>query len=80
MRVRGLGGRPSGVVVGFLQSTSVAWGLWVQTLATDLQTTHQATQGWHPTYKIEGDWHRCELRDSLPQQEEEDWQQMLAQG
>ena len=33
-----------------------------------------------PTYKVEEDGHGCELRASLPQQKEEDWQQMLAQG
>ena len=36
--------------------------------------------GRRPTYKVEEDGHRCELRASLPQQKEEDWQQMLAQG
>ena len=35
--------------------------------------------GRRPTYKTEKDGHRCELRASLPQQKEEDWQQ-LAQG
>ena len=32
--------------------------------------------GRHPTYKIEEDGHGCELRASLPQQKEEDWQQL----
>ena len=36
--------------------------------------------GRRPTYKAEEDGHGCELRASLPQQKEEDWQQMLAQG
>ena len=36
--------------------------------------------GRRPTYKVEEDGHRCQLRASLPQQKEEDWQQMLAQG
>ena len=36
--------------------------------------------GRHPTYKVEEDGHGSELRASLPQQKEEDWQQMLAQG
>ena len=36
--------------------------------------------GRRPTYKVEEDGHGCELRASLPQQKEEDWQQMLAQG
>ena len=30
--------------------------------------------------KVEEDGHGCELGASLPQQKEEDWQQMLAQG
>ena len=47
-------------------------------------------QTWHPlasyavvkclTYKVEEDGHGRELRASLPQQKEEDWQRMLAQG
>ena len=36
--------------------------------------------GRRPTQKVEEDEHRCQLRASLPQQKEEDWQQMLAQG
>ena len=36
--------------------------------------------GRRPTYKIEEDRHRCQLRANLPQQKEEDWQQLLAQG
>ena len=36
--------------------------------------------GRPPMYKVEEDGHGCELRASLPQQKEEDWQQMLAQG
>ena len=35
--------------------------------------------GRHPMYKIEEDGHGCLFRASLPQQIEEDWQQ-LAQG
>ena len=36
---------------------------------------------WHPTYKVEEDWHGCYLRAYLPQaNKEEDWQLMLAQG
>ena len=30
----------------------------------------------HPTYKVEEDGHGCWLRASLPQQKEEDWQQL----
>ena len=36
--------------------------------------------GRRPTYKVEEDGHGCQLGASLPQQKEEDWQQMLAQG
>ena len=30
--------------------------------------------GRRPTYKVEEDGHGCQLRASLPQQKEEDWQ------
>ena len=30
-----------------------------------------------PTYKVEEDGHGCSLRASLPQQKEEDWQQLV---
>ena len=36
--------------------------------------------GRHPTYKVEEDGHGYELKATLPQQKEEDWWQMLAQG
>ena len=36
--------------------------------------------GRRHTYKVEEDGHGCELGDTIPQQKEEDWQQMLAQG
>ena len=36
--------------------------------------------GRRPTYKVEEDGQGCYLRASLPQQNEEDWRQMLAQG
>ena len=35
---------------------------------------HAVVCGRHPTYKVEEDGHECELRASLPQQKEEDWQ------
>ena len=73
-------GQPSGVMVEFTCSAWAAQGLQVQIPGADLCTAHQAMLWWHPTYKIEEDRHRCELRDNLPQQREEDWQQMLAQG
>ena len=59
-------------------------------------TARQAMLWQHPTYKVEEDGQGCELRASasvkrgrlavdvssgrLPQQKEEDWQWMLAQG
>ena len=36
--------------------------------------------GGRPTYRIEEDGHGYWLRACLPREEEEDWQQMLAQG
>ena len=59
-------GRPSGVVVKLAHSASVAWGLQVQILGADLCTSHWAMLWQCPTYEIEEDWHRCELRDHLP--------------
>ena len=43
-------------------------------------TAWNAMLWWRPTCKVEEDGHGCELRASLPQQKEEDWWQMLAQG
>ena len=60
-------GRPSGIVVKFACSILVAWDLWVLIPGTDLYTIHQAMLSWHPAYKTEEDWHRCYLRDNLPQ-------------
>ena len=48
-------------------SDSVARGSWVWIPGVDLHTFHQAVLWWHPTYKVEEDWHRCYLRDNLPQ-------------
>ena len=73
-------GWPGGRAVKFTRSTSAAWGLLVRILGADLCTTYQAMLRQHPTYKVEEGGHRCWLRASLPQQKEEDWQQMLAQG
>ena len=60
-------GQPSGIVVKFTRSTSVAQDLQVRILGTDLHTTHQAMLWWHPTYKIEENCHRRQLRDNLLQ-------------
>ena len=60
-------GPPDGVVVTFTCSTLVAWGAQIWILGVDLHSAHQAVLWWHPTYKIEEDWHRCSLRANLPQ-------------
>ena len=60
-------GQPSGVVVKFAPSTLAAQGLQVWIPGADLQTTHQAMPQ-HPTYEIEEDWRRCQLKDNLPHQ------------
>ena len=52
-------GQPHGVVLKFTHSSSVAWGLQVQILGTDLHTAHQAMLWRHPMYKIEEGWQRC---------------------
>ena len=72
-------GRPGGTMVKFTHSASRAWGSWVRMLGADMAPLGMPCCGRRPTYKVEEDGHRCELRASLPQQKEEDWQQ-LAQG
>ena len=54
-----LKGRPGGVVVKFMCCSSVAQGLQIWISGADLCTTHQATQWWQPTYKIEDGCHGC---------------------
>ena len=49
-------------------------------LGVDMALLGKPCCGRRPTYKVEEDGHGCELRASLCQQKEEDWQQMLAQG
>ena len=49
----------SDVVVKFAHFALVFWGLQVRILGMDLHTVHQAMLRWHPTYKVEEDWHRC---------------------
>ena len=63
-------GWPSGAVVKFAHSALAAQGLQVQILGRDLHTAHAAKLWWCPTYKIEEDWHICELRDNLPHPKE----------
>ena len=65
---RGVWGWPGSIVVTFTCSALVAQGLWLWIPGADLHTTHQAMLWQHPSDKIEEDWHRCELRDNLPQQ------------
>ena len=65
-----LWGLPSGTAVKFTHFTSQWPG--VPWFGSQVWT-------WHPcgrclTYKLEEDGHGCELRVSLPQQKEEDWQ------
>ena len=73
-------GRPSGAAVKFAHSTSAPWGSPGQIPGVDMGPLGKPCCGRCPTYKVEEDGHGCELRASLPQQKEEDWQQMLAQG
>ena len=51
-------GWPSGIAANFAHSASVAWGLWVQILGTDLALLVRPCPGSNP-HKIEEDWHRC---------------------
>ena len=61
-------------------SALAAWGSPVQIQGVDMAPLVKPCCGKRPKYKVEEDGHGCELRASLPQQKEEDWQQMLAQG
>ena len=60
-------------------SALAAWGSPVQILGVDMAPLGRPCCGRRPTYEVEEDGHGCYLRASLPQQKEEDWQQ-LAQG
>ena len=62
------------------RSSSVARGSLVQIPDADMAPLGKPCCGRRPTYKVEEDGHGYELRASLPQQKEEDWHQMLAQG
>ena len=57
-----------GAVVKFAHSASVARGLQVQILGTDLALLVRPCCGGIP-HKIEEGWHRCLLSDNLPQAE-----------
>ena len=67
-------------MVKFTCSASAARGSPVWILGSDMALLGTPCCGRCPTYKVEEDGHGCELRASLPQQKEEDWQRMLAQG
>ena len=68
-------------MVKFTCSTPAAWGSQVRVPGMDLHTVEQAMLLWHPTYKIEEDWHRRFSSGTIfLKLKEEDWQQMLAQG
>ena len=73
-------GGPGGAAVKFAHSVSAAQGSPVQILHADMAPLGKPCCGRHPTYKVEEDGHGCWLRANVPQQKEEDWQQMLAQG
>ena len=64
-------------MVKFVCSTLAAWSLWVQILGMDIHATHQAMLWWHLIYKIEEDWHRCQLSDNLPHQNKNKTQEQM---
>ena len=73
------GGQPGGTAVKCPRSASPARGSPVWIPGADMALLGKPCCCRHPTYKAEEDGHGCKLRASLPQQKEEDWQQ-LAQG
>ena len=69
------GGQPGGVVVKCARSTSRWSGFAGSDPGCGHGTAWQKPRcGRRPTDKAEEDGHGCELRASLPQQKEEDWQ------
>ena len=73
-------GQPSGTAVKFSCSALGAWGSSVRFPGIDMALLVKPSCGRRPTYKEEEVGQECQLRASFPQQREEDWQQMLAQG
>ena len=67
-------GRLGGTAVKFTHSDFAAQGSPVRILGADMAPHGKPCCGRRPTYKVEEDGHGCELRASLPQQKEEDWQ------
>ena len=75
--------RGAGPVAQQLSAHVPLQGPGVHQFGSRAQTWHKLGKpccGRCPTNKVEEDGHGCEPRASLPQQKEEDWQQMLAQG
>ena len=73
-------GLPGRAAVKCARSTWAAWGLPVRIPSRDMAPLGKPCCGRRPTYKVEYDGHGCQLGAGLPQQKEEDWQQMLPQG
>ena len=76
----GAWGQPRSAAVKCACSASAAQGSQVRIRGVDMAPLGKPCCGRRPTYKVEEDEHGCYRRGRLPQQKEEDWQQMLAQG
>ena len=74
------GGWSGGAAVKCARSALAAQGSPVPILGVDMAPLGKPCCGRCPTYKVEEDGCGCQLRAGLPQQKEEDWQEMLAQG
>ena len=61
------GGWPGRIKVKFACSTSVAQGSQIRIQGVDLAPLVEPRCGSIPQ-KIEADWHRCQLRENLPQE------------